>query len=1399
MHKQLKYHFLFWDQNPLEFKFHNALFLFVCFAFSYLAKAQQDLNAKLLEGMSETSLFIRNEGQWNDGSLFQYKQGAFKAIFFKDRIQYATARLKNIETGRSVPKQKPGEQAPNNPEVLIQVWDVKYNGSNELQYSASQEKESITGFLNENTKGKILYPAGFGKLSVQNLYPGIHADFYINSKGQLKVDYRLETAESISLLNFSILGFENTHVNSEGSICMQSPYGMITDSIPCSFTGEGFSKPVKVRYRELGQNTFGFAPESSALVNQNPLLIDPFYLDYSTYFYGTLTAAWSYVYDVEVDEINNSYIAGYTTDKYPGTPGTYDTTLAGSADGFLAKIPPAGGKPVYVIYIGGSNSEYVYALAATVSGDCYLTGYTLSNDFPISSSNVIEKTRPTTTSYVSFVVGIKTDGKTLIYSTYLKGHSWVIDVNEQGQVYIAPYGDNPYSITKNINPPGQVGGGYEANIIRLNASGSVILDCVQLMGSGVEYVYGLTVDKKNQVYAAGWTNSDNLPVTYGQKNFGGAYQGGNYDGFLFKIDSGFTKYLISKYIGTSGYDYLAAITVNEDEEIFIQGIAGANDLPAATNSFPGGSTTGWNGAAFIMRIYKTGIFPRWTTYITNNTWAWKQRISVTAKDEVVFAGTTSSTSLPVTSDAFQKTMKGVYDGYAGKLAIDGSFSYLTYFGGSSTDYLFAVQTKRIGCVTQLITGGYCQSTDFPLKNQWKSKPNSPTVWTGAVVKWRDTLKVTPIDLGPDVLNCDRNYRIIDAGNPGASYRWQNGDTNRYYIVQKPGKYWVTATYGCGSSSDTIVFKIAPSAKTWMPKDSLICNRYGVWLDARNDTIKGIRYRWNTGDTGRTIFAAKSGLYKVEMWTPVCNWRTDSINLTKLYSPIAGINTGDTVLCLPFNFKLKAGTDSIKAGYLWNLGDTIPEIHTSRAGLFKVNINNRCGTLSDSVLIKSDSAETLRFVTDSLLCDKDSFIIERKSTSANTRLIWNDGSSSSRRVLKQTGKYWVNIKNSCTAYTDTVNVKFRKKPQGMSPANILWCDTLRLYQNISNNSFAKISWSSGDTGFRLLIKDTGILWVRAETECGAEQANFRVTRAFSPIVQLGADTLICDNNQFSIVPSLLKFNSSYLWNTGAKTASIVVNTPGKYVLNSTNVCGAASDSIEVDFLKSPVIAMPSDRQFCGSLGGSIVLKAVASGGAATYSWNNGSNGLTTTVNAPGVYILAANNKCNNILDSCTIKVFPLPQPNLGPDTAFCGQFNYQLNAGNSWASVQWSNGQLGNSIFVRDYQNYRVTVTDANGCKGSDEISIGSNCKLIWYMPDAFSPNADGKNDVFMPVIKDVQDLRISIYDRWGAKVFEGTDNNPGWNGYINGEMAPDGVYSWVASFRSNFKPYYKKGVVTLIR
>jgi gliding motility-associated-like protein len=137
-------------------------------------------------------------------------------------------------------------------------------------------------------------------------------------------------------------------------------------------------------------------------------------------------------------------------------------------------------------------------------------------------------------------------------------------------------------------------------------------------------------------------------------------------------------------------------------------------------------------------------------------------------------------------------------------------------------------------------------------------------------------------------------------------------------------------------------------------------------------------------------------------------------------------------------------------------------------------------------------------------------------------------------------------------------------------------------------------------------------------------------------------------------------------------------------------------------------------------------------------------------------------------------------------------------------VEWSTGEAAPSIIVRDSGLYWVSVRDG-GCFATDTIRITTElCHCKWLIPDAFTPNNDGKNDLFRVVFQDgclVSDFRLRIYDRWGKMVFVTTDPAKGWNGTKDGIPLELGVFMYELSFTAGTRgQYYQyKGDISLLR
>lgn len=164
--------------------------------------------------------------------------------------------------------------------------------------------------------------------------------------------------------------------------------------------------------------------------------------------------------------------------------------------------------------------------------------------------------------------------------------------------------------------------------------------------------------------------------------------------------------------------------------------------------------------------------------------------------------------------------------------------------------------------------------------------------------------------------------------------------------------------------------------------------------------------------------------------------------------------------------------------------------------------------------------------------------------------------------------------------------------------------------------------------------------------------------------------------------------------------------------------------------------------------------------------------------------------------------PIPRGYLPGDTTKCDYSTLTIASLREFQSYQWSSGQSTRAIQVPDPGDYKLFVTDSTGCVGTDSISVkDSACPQYVYMPNAFTPNGDGRNDLFKPRFAGaVSDYSFAVYDRLGALVFESHDPEAGWNGTFGGRQQPAGTYVWMCRYRLYQQPQrLQKGNVLLIR
>ncbi|MEZ2232093.1 SBBP repeat-containing protein [Microcoleus sp.] len=264
----------------------------------------------------------------------------------------------------------------------------------------------------------------------------------------------------------------------------------------------------------------------------NPIGSD---LVYSTYFGGS---GREDAQAIAIDNNGNAYITGitYSTDL-PGKDLGFQNALLGSYDGFVAKFD-ANGARAYSTYLGGSGNEIGHDIAVDSSGNAYVLGRTTSTEFP--TKNAVQATYGGGAND-AFVIKLGPLGNNAIYSTYLGGsgddQGSRIAIDSANNVYVTGDTTSTNFPTKNAIQSVS-GGGKDAFVTKINASGSALVDSTYLGGSGDDFSRGIAVDASGAVYVAGSTASTNFPTANPLQAANGGGEFGEFDAFITKIIPG---------------------------------------------------------------------------------------------------------------------------------------------------------------------------------------------------------------------------------------------------------------------------------------------------------------------------------------------------------------------------------------------------------------------------------------------------------------------------------------------------------------------------------------------------------------------------------------------------------------------------------------------------------------------------------------------------------------------------------------------------------------------------------------------------------------------------------------------------------------------------------------------
>ncbi|HEV2331238.1 MAG TPA: SBBP repeat-containing protein [Verrucomicrobiae bacterium] len=623
------------------------------------------------------------------------------------------------------------------------------------QIHGGDEMRGKVNYLIGNDPGKWQTGlATFGNVLVTELYPGINMVFHGNQR-QLEYDFKIAPGANPNAIKMQFDGVDKISLSPQGDLVLKIANHEIRQPKPEIYqTIDGARKTIAGGFKILNSRTVAF--EVAQFDRSLPLVIDPV-LGYSAFFGGNVSDTPT---AIAMDVNNNVYITGETLSKQFSTVGAAQTNFNGGSingDAFIAKF--SGSPPtnlIYLTYLGGSSDDLAYGIAADSAGNAFVTGYTISQNFPTNHAIFPKFPGAYSSRYGTyfgsgFVTELNTNGTNLIYSTYLGGAALnsgeSIAVDSSDNAYVVGYTcSTNFPVTANalqkhlactntlfLNP-----NGFLTEIASNDAS---LVYSTFLGGTNYDFAACVAVDASNYVYVAGYTASTNFPTWNVPTNLIGARLLNNitnanfstpFDAFVTKFPpltnqpSSVADLVYSTFLGGTNNDMAYGIAADASGNAYVTGWTTSTNFPVI-NPPPGLSsfvtTNGRSGVAtnvFLTKIAPDGSSANNSVVFGGNLADIGYKVAVDSGGDAFVVGTeTSYTNFP-TKNAFGSLLAtnssgtGAHDAFVTGISADWStVFYSVCIGGNRDSSGFDIV---LDSSTNAFITGDTDSTNYPTFN-----------------------------------------------------------------------------------------------------------------------------------------------------------------------------------------------------------------------------------------------------------------------------------------------------------------------------------------------------------------------------------------------------------------------------------------------------------------------------------------------------------------------------------------------------------------------------------------------------------------------------------------------------------------------------------------------------------
>ncbi len=1003
-------------------------------------------------------------------------------------------------------------------------------------------------------------------------------------------------------------------------------------------------------------------------------------------------------------------------------------------------------------YYGGTGQDLGMAMDLDDNGNVFITGYgsSTSNMATVGSYQAVYGGGGTD----AYIAKFNPDGNLLLWGTYYGGiggdAAYGIALDVSNNIYIAGYITNTTNTTTAGAYQTIYGGGVEdAFVAKFNANGTAMLWATSYGGTGQDVAWDIALDLSNNVYIVGETQAGPNISTIGA--YQPAYGGGVFDAFVAKFDPTGSSLLWGTFYGGTGVEQGFDIAVDNSNNVYITGIATSTSNIATIGAYQA-TNQGGAGDAFVAKFSSTGNSIIWASYYGGGGGENSLGIAIDANNDVYITGYTSSSSKIATVGAYQTTFGGGNnDGFVAKFNSTGTgLLWGTYYGGASGElnWNMALDASNnvyvVGSTSStnnIATAGAYQTSMLGSMDGFVAEFNS----TGSSLLWGTYYGGTGNDWS--------NAIAIDA----TCGLYISGVTFSANTIATTGAYQTTF----GGTVDAFAAKFSVCSILTLTNDTTICE--GTCADITVTATSGTppyTYNWQPGGlTTKTINVCptENSTYTITVTDSIGLTATDSVRVTVNPKPIITVNSPDICTGQTANLIAAGGTT-----YIWSTGADSTDVNTADASptvnttYTVIGTNSGCSdTAYSTVTVFNPSIGTFNFA-ESSYC----------KSNPNPLPIYSGGgvagtfSSSAGLVFVSTNSGEINLLASTPGTYTVINI------------------------------------------------------VPSSAPCPSDTATANITIIAPPVATFNYSSPFCQNS-INTLPTFIGGGSAGIFsstaglvfvNTSTGEINLSASAPGTYtvsnIVSSSTPCPPDTATASIIINASPTASIVGDTSICE--GSSTTLTAT---GGGTYVWNTNetTDSITLSPIANTNYsVIVSNVNCS---DTATINVIvnKIPVVNINADTTICSDTPIELYSGvgdtYNWLPITaLSCSDCQNPIASPEEEiSYCVTVSD-NGCSDSACVTISIQCESF-FIPNAFSPNNNGLNEVFKPEVIGVHDYKFLIFDRWGEQLFETNDTQHGWNGYYKGQVCLQDVYVYKIVFldNTNNEEHQYIGRVTLLR